>query len=185
MKIKSTTLVSNETETYCLRFSGIPRELEQQMRDTQRVFDDLERRVFGRGTGWLPTYYRSSTPSVTRDVPIVTKPDGTRLYRARFDLTEYEPENIKVALADRTVTIKARDEQKAEDGSVRRSQEYVYEYSLPAEVEPNNVKSYLKDGILNIEADLPAIEPPKSNVHELEIERKSNDKSLPDSNKKE
>ena len=77
-------------------------------------------------------------------------------------------------LTDRTVSIKAREEQKAEDESVRLSQEYVYEYSLPAEVDPNNVKSYLQDGILNIEANLPAIEPPKSNVHELEIERKSN-----------
>ena len=72
--------------TYCLRFTGVSRELEQQMRDTQRVFEDLERRVFFREPGWLPTYYRS--PAVKPDVPIVTKPDGTRLYRARFDLTE-------------------------------------------------------------------------------------------------
>ena len=41
------------------------------------------------------------------------------------------------------------------------------------EVDPEKVKSYLEDGILHIEADLPAIKPPKSNRQDLQIERGS------------
>jgi len=87
---------------------------------------------------------------------------GGNSYRINIDVSGFKPEDIKVSLKDRVLTIDAKMEQKSEDGS-RLYQEMSRMYTLPANVEVNNLKSLLSnDGVLAIEAPISGeVEQPK------------------------
>jgi len=156
-------------------FNDIFRDVERNMRDAARRFEDMERSMFGSNGGarWLPSFLRGSGSE--RNIPIETKDDGSRLYRTRFDMSAFEPENVNVAMSGRTVTVSAKYE--GEKSGMKTSENYCYEFSLPEDVDPEVVKSYIDEsGLLCIEAPLPKLEaPPKPKVHELKIERGSAD----------
>lgn len=153
-----------------LRLSDMFRDMERHMRDTARMFEDIERRVFG-GRGLLPSIF--SRGGWERDLPIETKADGSRMYRARFDMAGFEPENVRVSLKGNMVTIQAKAE--GEKSGVKTSRDYCYEFALPDEVNPEVVKSYIDEtGVLCIEAELPKLEPPKPKVRDIKIDRGGN-----------
>ncbi|GFQ93891.1 SHSP domain-containing protein [Trichonephila clavata] len=68
-----------------------------------------------------------------------------------------QPEDINVTLKDQELTIAARKVEERSDGS-RFVRESKYHYTLPKEVNPEAIRSSLVEGILAIEAPLPAIE---------------------------
>lgn len=149
-------------------------DIWSEMDRMERQMNRLVERTLGRDWTW-PTTAAMTRPSrlALREsdyVPVEVNEDGSRTYRQHYLVAGCEPENVKVSIDGRIITIKAKGEfQTNGSKSVR---EHTLSYSLPDEVDPEKVRTYLADGYLTIEAPLPPVEPTKQ-VHELEIERKS------------
>jgi HSP20 family molecular chaperone IbpA len=82
------------------------------------------------------------------------------VYRINVDVDGFKPEEITISLKENILTIQAKMERKAEDGS-KFQQEFTRELSLPENVDPTSLKSFLgNDGVLNIEASYkPEVKP--------------------------
>lgn len=130
-------------------FWGIPRpnDFRLMLRDVDRQMDHFERE--------MQSFFRNS-PLVSllpRSVPVEAAETSGNTYRINIDVAGFKPEDIKLSLKDRLLTIEAKMEQKSEDGS-RLYQEMSRVYTLPENVEVENLKSLLNDDILSIEAPL-------------------------------
>lgn len=124
-------------------------------RDFDRMFDHVS------------PWRLSLRPWFERSIPVQTTKDGKRMYKIELDLQDFEPEHIRVSVMDREVTIKAKRE--TETDGCKQLREYSYQYTLPAEVNPAEIRSLFNDnGILSIEAPLPEIEKPP--VKEIPVE---------------
>lgn len=78
------------------------------------------------------------------------------MLKLRFDVSQYTPEEIVVKTVDNKLLVHAKHEEKTESKSVYR--EYNREFLLPKGTNPESIKSSLsKDGVLTVEAPLPAI----------------------------
>lgn len=147
-------------------------DIWSEMDRMERQMNRLVERSFGRD--WmLPSTAWSRQPRLAQStsdyLPIEVNEDGSRMYRQHYAVTGIEPENVKVTIEDKTITIKARGE--SESNGSKSIREHTLSYTLPDEVDPEKVRTYLADGYLTIEAPLPPVEP-RRQVHELEIERK-------------
>ena len=85
----------------------------------------------------------------------------------------FKPEDIKVKLNDRTVTVSAKMEKASEDGAERLYKEVTKKYTLPENADLQKMKSIVtEDGYLRIEA--PTIPKESEVVKEIPIKRASN-----------
>jgi HSP20 family molecular chaperone IbpA len=91
------------------------------------------------------------------DSPLVHDSSDGKVLKLRFDVTQYAPEEIVVKTVDNKLQVNAKHEENSENRSVFR--EYKREFLLPQGVNPELIRSSLsKDGVLTVEAPLPAIE---------------------------
>ncbi|XP_013793689.1 heat shock protein beta-11-like [Limulus polyphemus] len=138
--------------------SSVIRSMERQIqevdREMKRMFDEVDRASPIRFPRALQPWWWSRR----RNVPVETAGDENRQYKLELDLSDFNPEEIKITVKDNLLTVQARQDVKKPDGS-RFLREYNHEYTLPEEVNPEAVRSQLNpDGTLIIEAPLPAIE---------------------------
>ena len=97
------------------------------------------------------------TENFRMENPIITERDGSRKFKLQFDVRQFKPEEIQVKTAGNTLSVHAKHEDKDQGKSVFR--EYNRQYVVPKDVHPDQLSSKLGiDGILTIEAPLPAIE---------------------------
>lgn len=76
------------------------------------------------------------------------------MLKLRFDVTQYEPDEIVVKTVDNRLTVQAKHEERSENRSVYR--EYNREFHLPDGTDIELIRSSLsKDGILTVECPLP------------------------------
>ncbi|XP_017778435.1 PREDICTED: heat shock protein beta-1 isoform X2 [Nicrophorus vespilloides] len=88
--------------------------------------------------------------------PLIQEDGNSKCLKLRFDVSQYAPEEIVVKTVDNKLLVHAKHEEKSESKSVYR--EYNREFLLPKGTNPEVIKSSLsKDGILTVEAPLPAI----------------------------
>ncbi|XP_022900479.1 uncharacterized protein [Onthophagus taurus] len=88
--------------------------------------------------------------------PLVQGDGDKKSLMLRFDVSQYTPEEIVVKTVDNKLLVHAKHEEKSESKSVYR--EYNREFLLPKGTNPEQIKSSLsKDGVLTVEAPLPAI----------------------------
>ncbi|XP_063233197.1 alpha-crystallin B chain isoform X1 [Bacillus rossius redtenbacheri] len=89
--------------------------------------------------------------------PLIQHEGDSKSLKLRFDVSQYQPEEIVVKTVDNKLLVHAKHEEKTESKSVYR--EYNREFMLPKGTNPETIKSSLsKDGVLTVEAPLPAIE---------------------------
>jgi len=89
--------------------------------------------------------------------PLIQDEGDQKQLKLRFDVSQYKPEEIVVKTVDNKLLVHAKHEEKSDSRSVYR--EYNREFLLPQGSNPELIKSSLsKDGILTVEAPLPAIE---------------------------
>ncbi|RZC42624.1 alpha-crystallin B chain [Asbolus verrucosus] len=82
--------------------------------------------------------------------PLIQEDGNSKCLKLRFDVSQYAPEEIVVKTVDNKLL------EKSESKSVYR--EYNREFLLPKGTNPEHIKSSLsKDGVLTVEAPLPAI----------------------------
>jgi len=87
--------------------------------------------------------------------PLVQDTEEGRVLKLRFDVTQYEPDEIVVKTVDNRLTVHAKHEERSENRSVYR--EYNREFHLPDGTDVELIKSSLsKDGILTVDCPLPA-----------------------------
>nr|WBW88599.1 heat shock protein 27 [Pardosa pseudoannulata] len=101
--------------------------------------------------------------------PLIQDSDDGKKLRLRFDVSQYQPEEIVVKTVDNKLQVQAKHEEKSDTKSVYR--EYNREFLLPKGTNPEMIKSSLStDGVLTVEAPLPpALE---AGVHMIPIENK-------------
>lgn len=80
--------------------------------------------------------------------------NGLPVFRARFNVREYKPEEVNVKMDTNKVIVGAKHEEKGQKSSVTR--EYNREVNIPREVDPMTLQCTLStDGVLTVEAPLP------------------------------
>lgn len=141
------------------------RDMDRQFERMERQFDSMLRDV-GFARPALSSGTRLLQPSVESELIGEGKPSK---YTLNIDVGQhFDPENVKVSLKDRVLSIEAKGEYKSEDGSTRVYQEIRRQFTLPDNVDVKELKSVMSpDGILRIEAPLP--EPPKLEPKEIPI----------------
>jgi len=88
--------------------------------------------------------------------PLIQEDGDNKMLKLRFDVSQYEPEEIVVKTVDNKLLVHAKHEEKSDSKSVYR--EYNREFLLPKGTNPEAIKSSLsKDGVLTVEAPLPAL----------------------------
>ena len=107
--------------------------------------------------------------------PEIVEEGETKKYRLNVHVGEnFSPENVKVSLKDRVMTVEAKNEQKSEDGNSRFYQEVSRSFTLPENIDLKEVRSVLTpEGVLKIEAPLPQEalpEPPKPKEIPIHLE---------------
>lgn len=77
------------------------------------------------------------------------------MLKLRFDVTQYEPDEIIVKTVDNRLTVHAKHEERSENRSVYR--EYNREFHLPDGTDVEQIRSSLsKDGVLTVDCPLPS-----------------------------
>lgn len=77
------------------------------------------------------------------------------MLKLRFDVTQYEANEITVKTVDNRLTVQAKHEEKTENKTVYR--EYNREFHLPDGTDVEQIRSSLsKDGVLTVECPLPS-----------------------------
>lgn len=90
--------------------------------------------------------------------PLIKESEDGKILRLRFDVNNYEPEQIIVKTVDNRLQIHARREEKSDSMSMYR--EYNREFLLPEGTDPELIRSSLSaDGVLTVEAPLTATLP--------------------------
>jgi HSP20 family molecular chaperone IbpA len=139
--------------------------LQDTFTDLDRQFQRLESDMNSMLRQWgLPSRWEA-TQELGIQPEIVGEGDNKK-YRLNVQMGEnFSPENVKVSLKDRLMTVEAKQEQKSDDGNTRVYQEVQRIFTLPENVEVKDVKSVLNpDGVLTIEAPIherALPEPPK------------------------
>ena len=80
--------------------------------------------------------------------------NGLPVFRCRFNVQSYSPDEVNVKMDTNKVIVNARHEEKSDNKSVSR--EYSREVDIPREVDPMTVQCSLStDGVLTVEAPMP------------------------------
>lgn len=100
----------------------------------------------------------SSTAAANADglqSPLIQDTEEGRVLKLRFDVTQYEPDEIVVKTVDNRLTVHAKHEERSENRSVYR--EYNREFHLPDGTDVEQIRSSLsKDGVLTVDCPLPS-----------------------------
>jgi crystallin alpha B len=79
--------------------------------------------------------------------------DDDKSFEISLDTHDYRPDEIKVNVVNKVLTVEGRHEEKSEDGSKFTSRQFVRRYTLPKECPPEQVVSNLSaDGVLLVTA---------------------------------
>lgn len=169
IKLGDFSVIDTEFSSIRERFDSEMRKMEEEMSKFRHELMNRESNNFFKSTTSTTT---SSTQNSLADVahrptdartwiddlnsPLVQKDGDNKHLKLRFDVSQYAPEEIVVKTVDNKLLVHAKHEEKTESKSVYR--EYNREFLLPKGTNPEQIKSSLsKDGVLTVEAPLPAI----------------------------
>ena len=128
------------------------REMKRMTEEMNRVFSHMQHMV---PLDSNPESWRMRE-NFLLDNPIVQDTSGRR-FRLQFDVRQFKPEEILVKTDSKMLSVHAKHEDKGDNKSSFR--EYHRQYLLPDQVNPESLVSKLShDGLLSIEAPLPALE---------------------------
>ncbi|KAJ8710772.1 hypothetical protein PYW08_009287 [Mythimna loreyi] len=134
------------------RFTQEMKRIEQQM---HKFSNDLTL-CFGETSN---TEYESpqnphfSQWQVLQNSPLVIGEGEKKALKLQFDVSAFEPSEIKVKLLNDTLIITATHEEKTHDTTVYR--EYNRQFKLPPGIDPDSLVSSLsRDGVLTVQAPL-------------------------------
>jgi HSP20 family molecular chaperone IbpA len=139
--------------------------MNRRMRDMDRQYDDVFKQFLALNPERGSSKPQGSGESLI-DNAIVTNEDGSRTFRLQYDVRNFKPEDIKVKTVDNRLEVNAKCEEA--DGDHRMYREYHRSCTLPEGLNLETLRSvYTPEGLLAIEAPLPALEPPKPEEQQM------------------
>ncbi|BES90326.1 unnamed protein product [Nesidiocoris tenuis] len=158
-------------------FSNIRERFDAEMRKMEDEMTRFRSELMNRESNFFKTTTSSSSNSVSSSTgglgaekqpgtwldninsPLIQDEGDNKMLKLRFDVSQYQPEEIVVKTVDNKLLVHAKHQEQSESKSVYR--EYNREFLLPKGTNPESIKSSLsKDGVLTVEAPLPALEGP-------------------------
>jgi HSP20 family molecular chaperone IbpA len=148
-------------------FSSIRERFDNEMRRMEDEMNKFRSELMNRESNFFETTSSSTTSnnnSLSRaqsnvsdiNSPLIQEDGDNKVLKLRFDVSQYAPEEIVVKTVDNKLMVHAKHEEKTDTKSVYR--EYNREFLLPKNVNPESIRSSLsKDGVLSVEAPLPAL----------------------------
>ncbi|XP_076294653.1 alpha-crystallin B chain isoform X2 [Lasioglossum baleicum] len=165
IKIGDFSVIDTEFSNIRERFDAEMRKMEDEMSRFRSELMNRESNNFFKSTTSTTTQStQNSSLSPQQDSawldglnsPLIQDEGDSKMLKLRFDVSQYTPEEIVVKTVDNKLLVHAKHEEKTESKSVYR--EYNREFLLPKGTNPESIKSSLsKDGVLTVEAPLPAI----------------------------
>lgn len=167
IKLGDFSVIDTEFSNIRERFDAEMRKMEDEMSRFRSELMNRESNNFFKSTTSTTTQsstQNSSSLSPQHDSawldglnsPLIQDEGDSKMLKLRFDVSQYTPEEIVVKTVDNKLLVHAKHEEKTESKSVYR--EYNREFLLPKGTNPESIKSSLsKDGVLTVEAPLPAI----------------------------
>ncbi|XP_078052070.1 alpha-crystallin B chain isoform X3 [Augochlora pura] len=165
IKIGDFSVIDTEFSNIRERFDAEMRKMEDEMSRFRSELMNRESNNFFKSTTSTTTQStQNSSLSPQHDSawldglnsPLIKDEGDSKMLKLRFDVSQYTPEEIVVKTVDNKLLVHAKHEEKTESKSVYR--EYNREFLLPKGTNPESIKSSLsKDGVLTVEAPLPAI----------------------------
>jgi len=173
IKLGDFSVIDTEFSSIRERFDAEMRKMEEEMSKFRSELMNRESNNFFRSTTSTQSTQSSHNsgldvaqrPGAGGDVrtwyddlnsPLIQEDGNSKCLKLRFDVSQYAPEEIVVKTVDNKLLVHAKHEEKSESKSVYR--EYNREFLLPKGTNPEHIKSSLsKDGVLTVEAPLPAI----------------------------
>jgi len=155
-------------------------DLSKTMEEMERSFARMEREMNAAFRGFplrVNTFFEPSFRFVPSAIEGETAPsvgEHGGKYVVRMDMgKKFNPDNVKISLKDRVLTIDAKFEHKSDDGNSRVYQETTRSFTLPEHVRVEEVKSlFTPEGELIIEAPLQQVEAPKPKEIPIAVESK-------------
>ncbi|XP_060527197.1 heat shock protein beta-1 isoform X2 [Cylas formicarius] len=169
IKLGDFSVIDTEFSNIRERFDAEMRKMEEEMSKFRSELMNRESNNFFRSTTSTTTQSSNTSgsdlahrPQELRtwyddiNSPLIQSDGNDKSLKLRFDVSQYAPEEIVVKTVDNKLLVHAKHEEKTESKSVYR--EYNREFLLPKGTNPELIKSSLsKDGVLTVEAPLPAI----------------------------
>lgn len=165
IKLGDFSVIDTEFSNIRERFDAEMRKMEDEMSRFRSELMNRESNNFFKSTTSTTTQStQNSSLSPPHDSawldglnsPLIQDEGDSKCLKLRFDVSQYTPEEIVVKTVDNKLLVHAKHEEKTESKSVYR--EYNREFLLPKGTNPESIKSSLsKDGVLTVEAPLPAI----------------------------
>lgn len=165
IKLGDFSVIDTEFSSIRERFDAEMRKMEEEMSKFRSELMNREHNNFFRSTTSTTTSSNTGSDLAHRsdrtwidelNSPLVQNDGDNKHLKLRFDVSQYAPEEIVVKTVDNKLLVHAKHEEKTESKSVYR--EYNREFLLPKGTNPEQIKSSLsKDGVLTVEAPLPAI----------------------------
>ncbi|XP_018402813.1 PREDICTED: alpha-crystallin A chain isoform X2 [Cyphomyrmex costatus] len=168
IKLGDFSVIDTEFSNIRERFDAEMRKMEDEMSRFRSELMNRESNNFFKSTTSTTTQQQSTQNSSSLspqhdhawldglNSPLIQDEGDNKMLKLRFDVSQYTPEEIVVKTVDNKLLVHAKHEEKTESKSVYR--EYNREFLLPKGTNPESIKSSLsKDGVLTVEAPLPAI----------------------------
>ncbi|XP_023247861.1 heat shock protein Hsp-12.2 isoform X5 [Copidosoma floridanum] len=161
IKLGDFSVIDCEFSSIRERFDAEMRKMEDEMSRFRSELMNRENNFFKSTTSSTnsslsPQNHDSSTWLDGLNSPLIQDEGDNKCLKLRFDVSQYTPEEIVVKTVDNKLLVHAKHEEKTDTKSVYR--EYNREFQLPKGTNPETIKSSLsKDGVLTVEAPLPAL----------------------------
>lgn len=145
---------------------------EERMEERRKKWDDEFQRMRQEFFVLKPSEKQTTTYTSVDSLRTAfeTDSEGRQVFKVRFDVTEFKPEEVQVKVQDNKIIVNARHEEKTAQTSVSR--EYSRQVDIPSGIDQDKLNCMLsKDGILTIEG--PVIRPSASRETYLPVTNSS------------
>ncbi|KAL1232638.1 Protein lethal(2)essential for life [Trichinella spiralis] len=142
-------------------FDSMRERFEVEMRRVEEEMARTEPDAFfpSPGVDHAPALKRYDPYLENINSPLIKDESDGKTLRLRFDVSQYKPEEVNVKTVDNRLLVHAKHEEKSQQRTVYR--EYNQEFMLPRGTDAELITSTLSvDGILTVQAPLPAVEAP-------------------------
>lgn len=150
-----------ETKHFWDRWDGQLKRLESRNEETSKqaseaaASDEFGSWVFPRRLMRLPSLFNEERTKdlVVKDDQTIKVRDDEKVFEVSLDTHNYRPDEIKVNVVDKVLSVEGKHEEKSEDGNKFTSRQFARRYTLPQNCRPEQVVSNLSaDGVLLITA---------------------------------
>uniref|UniRef100_A0A6G1S589 Alpha-crystallin B chain n=1 Tax=Aceria tosichella TaxID=561515 RepID=A0A6G1S589_9ACAR len=179
-QVRSESRTGSVSSTSTPLFSPVNSQSQQQQQSSATSSQQQQSSTTAANTNQHKNWSSSTTTTTTSAAtaasgaenlqsPVIQDTEEGRVLKLRFDVTQYEPDEIVVKTVNNRLTVHAKHEERSENRSVYR--EYNREFHLPDGTDIEQIKSSLsKEGILTVDCPLPQTQLPGAS-RRIPIER--------------